>query len=86
MMAAACKGGTWIDISGEPLERKWAAIHEHVTQIAPDFPMVAFGLDGWRELWSREAYILRESRVETALPEDDLFAGITSLRDRSAIE
>jgi LmbE family N-acetylglucosaminyl deacetylase len=67
---------TWIDISGEPLERKWAAIHEHVTQIAADFPMVAFGLDGWRELWSREAFILRESRVETAIPEDDLFSGI----------
>jgi mycothiol S-conjugate amidase len=67
---------TWIDISGEPLERKWAAIHEHVTQIAADFPMVAFGLVGWRELWSREAFILRESRIETALPEDDLFAGI----------
>ena len=39
-------------------------------------PMVALGLDGWRELWSREAYILRESRVQTALPEDDLFAGV----------
>ena len=39
--------------------------------------MVAFGLDGWRELWSKEAYVLRESRVETARPEDDLFAGIT---------
>ena len=65
----------WIDVSGEPLERKWAALAEHKTQIAADFPMVAFGLDGWRELWTKEAYILRESRVETARPEDDLFAG-----------
>ena len=69
---------TWIDISGEPLDRKWAALAEHVTQIAADFPMVALGLDGWRELWSREAYILRESRVETVIPEDDLFAGIVA--------
>jgi N-acetyl-1-D-myo-inositol-2-amino-2-deoxy-alpha-D-glucopyranoside deacetylase len=67
---------TWIDISGEPLERKWAALAEHVTQIPTDFPMVAFGLDGWREAWNREAYILRESRVDAPVPEDDLFAGI----------
>ena len=67
---------TWVDISGKPLDQKWAALGEHVTQIAADFPMVALGLDGWRELWSREAYILRESRIETALPEDDLFAGV----------
>ena len=67
---------TWVDISGKPLEQKWAALGEHVTQIAADFPMVALGLDGWRELWSREAYILRESRIETAIPEDDLFAGL----------
>jgi LmbE family N-acetylglucosaminyl deacetylase len=67
---------TWVDISGTPLDQKWAALAEHVTQIAADFPMVALGLEGWRELWNREAYILRESRVETAIPEDDLFAGI----------
>jgi LmbE family N-acetylglucosaminyl deacetylase len=67
---------TWVDISGTPLDQKWAALAEHVTQIAADFPMVALGLEGWRELWNREAYILRESRVETAIPEDDLFAGV----------
>ena len=66
----------WIDISGEPLERKWAALAEHVTQISGDFPMVSFGIDGWREMWSKETYILRESRVPTADREDDLFAGI----------
>jgi LmbE family N-acetylglucosaminyl deacetylase len=66
----------WIDISGDPLERKWAALAEHVTQISPDFPMVAIGLDAWRDIWTKEAFILRESRVETSPPEDDLFAGI----------
>ena len=34
------------------------------------------GLEGWREAWAREAYVLRESRVTTMLPETDVFAGI----------
>jgi len=67
---------TWLDISGAPLEAKWAAIHEHVTQISDDSPFMLMGLDGWREGWSQEAYVLRESRVPTSLPETDLFAGI----------
>ena len=67
---------TWVDISGDPLQRKWDAIHEHVTQISDQSPFMLLGLDGWREGWSKEAYILRESRVETSLPETDLFAGI----------
>jgi N-acetyl-1-D-myo-inositol-2-amino-2-deoxy-alpha-D-glucopyranoside deacetylase len=67
---------TWIDVSGAPLEAKWKAIHEHVTQISDESPFMLLGLDGWREGWASEAYILRESRVETTLPETDLFAGI----------
>ncbi len=67
---------TRVDVSGEPLERKWAALAEHVTQIASDFPMVAFGLDAWRDLWLHETYVLRESAVPTSPPEDDLFAGL----------
>jgi N-acetyl-1-D-myo-inositol-2-amino-2-deoxy-alpha-D-glucopyranoside deacetylase len=66
---------TWIDVSGAPLEAKWKAIHEHVTQISDESPFMLLGLDGWREGWASEAYILRESRVETTLPETDLFAG-----------
>jgi N-acetyl-1-D-myo-inositol-2-amino-2-deoxy-alpha-D-glucopyranoside deacetylase len=68
---------TWVDISGDPLDRKWEAIQEHVTQIAKDSTFMLFGLDGWREAWSREAYILRESTVETERPETDLFAGLS---------
>jgi LmbE family N-acetylglucosaminyl deacetylase len=67
---------TWIDISGSPVEAKWNAIHEHVTQISDESPFMLMGLDGWREGWSSEAYILRESRVATTTPETDLFAGI----------
>jgi hypothetical protein len=33
-------------------------------------------VDGWREFWSSEAFILRESRVSTMLPEADFFAGL----------
>ena len=67
---------TWIDISGDPLERKWAALKEHVTQISEDQFFMAFGIEGWREQWSKEAYILREATVDTPKPEDDLFAGL----------
>jgi LmbE family N-acetylglucosaminyl deacetylase len=67
---------TWVDMSGAPLEAKWQAMHEHVTQLAPDFAFFAMGLDGWRNGWSKEAFILRESRVTTSNPETDLFAGI----------
>ncbi|MEJ7749496.1 MAG: PIG-L family deacetylase [Candidatus Limnocylindrales bacterium] len=67
---------TWIDISGAPLERKWRAIQEHLSQMSPENPIMLFGLDGWRAAWAREAFILRESRVPNTTPEDDLFAGI----------
>ena len=66
---------TRVDIS-PVIEAKWRALQRHVTQMAPDNPFIQFGLDGWREFWSQETYILRESRVESALPETDLFAGL----------
>ena len=67
---------TWLDISGAPVEAKWAAIHEHVTQISDQSPFMLLGLEGWQEGWSKEAYILRVSRVPSTTPETDLFAGI----------
>jgi N-acetyl-1-D-myo-inositol-2-amino-2-deoxy-alpha-D-glucopyranoside deacetylase len=67
---------TWVDISGDPIDRKWRAIQRHVTQIAMDSGFMVFGEAGWKEHWTKEAYILRESRVETTRPEDDLFAGL----------
>ena len=54
-----------------------AAIHEHVTQISDDSPFMLFGLDGWREVWAKEAYILREStRRDASARRSDLFAGL----------
>jgi N-acetyl-1-D-myo-inositol-2-amino-2-deoxy-alpha-D-glucopyranoside deacetylase len=67
---------TWVDI-GDTVDLKWEAIRRHVTQISDDSPFMKFGLDGWREFWARESYILRESRVESTFPESDLFAGIS---------
>ena len=66
---------TWIDI-GDELEAKWAAIQKHVTQINMDFPFMKLGFDGWKEFWGIETFVLRESMVDTAKPESDLFAGL----------
>jgi N-acetyl-1-D-myo-inositol-2-amino-2-deoxy-alpha-D-glucopyranoside deacetylase len=66
---------TWVDVSNV-VDRKWSAIQKHVTQMSPDSFFLRFGLDGWREFWSKEAFVLRESRVPTTLPETDVFAGL----------
>jgi N-acetyl-1-D-myo-inositol-2-amino-2-deoxy-alpha-D-glucopyranoside deacetylase len=66
---------TRIDVSAQ-LELKWQALRKHETQMADDFPFIKLGFEGWRELWSQESFILRESRVETDLPETNLFAGL----------
>lgn len=66
---------TWIDVSSV-VDRKWAAIGRHVTQMAEDNFFLRFGLDGWREFWSREALILTESRIPASRPETDVFAGL----------
>ena len=66
---------TWIDIS-DTVDQKWEAMRKHVTQISDESPFMRIGLDGWREFWAKESFILRESTVETAKPESDLFAGL----------
>jgi mycothiol S-conjugate amidase len=67
---------TRIDVGGY-LDAKWRAMQRHVTQISTDFAWMKLGLEAWREVWGFEAYILRESGVESAFPETDLFAGIS---------
>ncbi|MGH2511792.1 MAG: PIG-L family deacetylase [Candidatus Limnocylindrales bacterium] len=66
---------TRVDVARE-VDQKWAAIHRHVTQISSESPFMLMGMDGWREFWSTEAYVLRETRVPTSTPETDLFAGL----------
>jgi N-acetyl-1-D-myo-inositol-2-amino-2-deoxy-alpha-D-glucopyranoside deacetylase len=75
MMIPDASVTTWIDV-GDVLQQKWDAIRQHVSQISDDGPFLALGLDGWRDVWRREAYILRESRVKSGLPEVDVFAGL----------
>jgi len=66
---------TRVDV-GPYLDRKFSALRRHATQMATDHPFLAFGVEGWREYWPYEAFVLRESRVPTTLPESDLFAGL----------
>jgi mycothiol S-conjugate amidase len=53
------------------------ALKAHETQIDPTSRWFAVPLDMQRELWPTEEYELARSFVDTTLPEDDLFAGIT---------
>ncbi|HEY2916963.1 MAG TPA: PIG-L family deacetylase [Candidatus Limnocylindrales bacterium] len=66
---------TWIDVS-DVVDRKWAAIRKHVTQMSADNFFLRFGEEGWREFWSKEALILTESSVGPTVPETDVFAGL----------
>ena len=67
---------TQVDVAGFYGVRE-AALKAHATQVAPDSPFW-FGLPGDEVvgLHPWDDYILAESRVPTALPEDDLFAGV----------
>jgi mycothiol S-conjugate amidase len=56
------------------------ALMAHATQIDPDGPFFAVPLEVQREVWGTEDFELVTSFVETELPEDDLFSGITDER------
>jgi LmbE family N-acetylglucosaminyl deacetylase len=64
----------WVDIS-DVLDDRWRAFKAHVTQISEENPFIRFGRDAWRDFWSKEAYILVGSRIETQDQETDLFEG-----------
>lgn len=65
----------WVDVT-PVLDRRWAAMRAHVTQISDENPFVRFGQDAWRDFWSREAFVRRESRVPAPDREADLLAGL----------
>ncbi|TDC18080.1 mycothiol conjugate amidase Mca [Streptomyces sp. 8K308] len=52
------------------------ALIAHATQIDPDGGWFRVPMDIQQEVWPTEDYELAKSRVDTALPESDLFAGI----------
>ena len=67
---------TWVDVS-DVLDRKFSALQKHVTQMSPNNPFLRFGEDAWREFWSKEAFILRESRIgPTSVTETSVFEGL----------
>jgi mycothiol S-conjugate amidase len=52
------------------------ALIAHATQIDPDGFFFRVPMDLQKEVWPTEEYELAQSRVDTSLPESDLFAGI----------
>lgn len=65
----------WVDVT-PVLDRRWAAMRAHVTQISDENPFVRFGQDAWRDFWVREAFVRRESRVPAPDREGDLLEGL----------
>lgn len=53
------------------------ALRAHASQVAPDSPFFFFPHDVLRAAWPSDDFQLVQSRVESTLPETDLFAGIT---------
>jgi mycothiol S-conjugate amidase len=62
---------------GEYFEARNRALLAHRTQIDPNSRWFALDPDLERSLWPHEDYELARSLVDTTLPEDDLFTGIT---------
>jgi len=54
-----------------------AALLAHATQIDPNSRFFFVPLEIQREVWPTEEYELARSLVDTTLPEDDLFSGVT---------
>jgi mycothiol S-conjugate amidase len=57
------------------------ALLAHETQIDPAGSWFAVPLEVYQTAWPTEDFELAESLVETALPEDDLFAGVRELAE-----
>jgi mycothiol S-conjugate amidase len=66
---------------GDYFEVRDRALIAHATQIDPDGFFFKAPLDLQKRVWPTEEFELVSSRVETELPEDDLFAGIRGRRD-----
>jgi mycothiol S-conjugate amidase len=61
---------------GDFLEVRDAALRSHASQVAPDSSFFFWPNDLIREAWPYEDFQLVESKVDTVMPESDLFAGI----------
>ncbi len=58
------------------LERKWAALRAHASQIGPDSFFLNVPAELSETVFGREWFIRRRSRVDVPAAEDDLFAGL----------
>lgn len=66
---------TWVDV-GDHLATARQALMAHATQIDPEGPWFALPDDVMRQVFPWEEFELADSRVQTSVPEDSLFAGI----------
>lgn len=67
---------TSVDVGGY-FEKRDEALRAHASQVEPDHPFFFWPNDLLRRAWPFEDYRLAETRVETSLPESDLFQGVT---------
>ena len=75
MAAAQGPRTTRVDV-GPYLEAKYAAMAEHQTQISTSADLFALTAEERRRVSPTDDFTLVQSRVETHLPEEDLFAGL----------
>ena len=62
--------------AGDFLEARDEALRSHASQVSPDSSFFFWPNDLVREAWPYEDFQLVESKVDTEMPESDLFAGI----------
>lgn len=62
--------------AGEFFEARNDALRAHATQVDPNGPFFITSPELERRVWTTEEFELAKSRVETELPESDLFAGL----------
>lgn len=61
---------------GDFLEHRDRALRAHRTQVDPQGFFFATSNDFLRQVWPYDDYVLIDSKVETQLPEHDVFAGL----------
>ena len=61
---------------GDFLEARDAALRAHASQVSPTSSFFFWPNDLIREAWPYEDFQLVESKVDTVIPESDLFAGV----------
>ena len=62
--------------AGDFFEARDSALKAHASQVSPDSSFFFWPNDVQRKAWPYEDYQLIDSKVETTVPENDLFAGI----------